>query len=284
MNKKAKKILKITLWSFVGLFAALILLILTSPLWIGSAAKAIAHSVVPGITGTSFKMNSASLNIFTGKLDVKGTVLGNPEGFSPNEAVSLARLYVDIKPSTIFSDTIYIEDILIEKPFVSYVSYNSTNNFDYIIANATKEDEAAEKEEDSQTTEESEKKLIIDRLRIVSGKAQLEFFPIPLPDMEFKDIGKKQNGATLKDIALDVFKSTQKQFGNLGNAFEGFADSLTDSFTNTTSEVVSETTKAISDSTEKATKALTDTTDAAVDAVKDGASSIFKKAGNLLGK
>ena len=62
-----KKALKILLWTVGGLLALVLVLVLTIPLWLGSAVTTVANKVAPEYTGTPFSLDGVSINPYTGK-------------------------------------------------------------------------------------------------------------------------------------------------------------------------------------------------------------------------
>ena len=75
--KAMKKVLRILAW--VSL--ALVLSLVFHPLWIGPTAKALAPSIVAGITKTRFAVDYIGLNLYTGRIAVDGVVVENPRHF-----------------------------------------------------------------------------------------------------------------------------------------------------------------------------------------------------------
>ena len=78
-----------------GLFFA-VLLVATLPLWISPVATGVAGKVVPGYTGTDFRIDRFQLNPYSGSLVIKGIKLSNPEGFGDAAAFSLSSFNVEV--------------------------------------------------------------------------------------------------------------------------------------------------------------------------------------------
>ena len=72
-----KKILKYALY----FFGILLLLLLLHPLWVGLAAKALAPSIVEGVTKTRFFIDRIGLNLYSGCVAAEGVVVENPRKF-----------------------------------------------------------------------------------------------------------------------------------------------------------------------------------------------------------
>ena len=143
-----KKALKILLWTIVSILALVLVLVLTIPLWLGSTVTAVANKVAPEYTGTPFTLDGVGINPYTGKYRVTKLNLGNPQGYPVPTAFSVSNVYVDVEMSSLFSDTIHIREITINDTYVSYVSNEGTNNFEWIGAHVESKIGAKEKPEE----------------------------------------------------------------------------------------------------------------------------------------
>ena len=47
---------------------------------------------------------------------ISGLSVGNPEGWSDNNALYLGKIHVDVQPFSIFGDHIVINEIIIDQP------------------------------------------------------------------------------------------------------------------------------------------------------------------------
>ncbi len=292
-----KKPVKITLWALGGVFLLVILLVLALPLWIGPVVTGVANGIVPGYTGTDFKMESFSFNPYSGKLRIGAITLANPKGYDEASAFSVRSISMDFDTCSFFTKKIHFADISIEEPFVSYV-YDAagTNNFDRILASAKAK--AGSAEEKSKETEEEVKeteptKLLIDRLAIngISVKYRMVKIPIPFPTLT--DIGKRSDGATPEEVALAIWDAIKKNFTNLGGALGNAAGLLGTGATNTVKDAskllgnaAEGATGSVKAATEGATSAVKGVTEGATSAMKgatDGAKNAVKDAGKVVG-
>ena len=272
MKSKTKKIIKTIAWSFLGLLVLLTVAIAASPLWLGSAAGAIARSVVPAQTGTEFEVGKISANVFSGKFSVEGIRLGNPKGYKPANAVTVGSVFVNLDMASLLSDVIVVKEIAVKDTFVSYVSNNGTNNFEWIsnyMAANSKQKRKEKKEKDEKTT--ADKKAVIDRLAVSGTVVQFEFIPFPIPDITLNDVGKKSNGATLSEIGDQIWKNTSKSFKSTGTALGGVLNSLTSEI-DETAGFIDTTVKSIRNETKKSGDK------------KEKGAGLFKKVEGSLGK
>ena len=285
-----KKPVKVVLWTVGGLVAFLVLLVVALPLWIGPVVTSVANAIVPGYTGTDFKLEGFSLNPYSGKLRVTGVKLSNPKGYDEPMAVSVDSIAVDLDPASLFSKKIHIYDITIESPFVSYVfDAAGSNNFERIAANAAAKsgpkDEKAEEKPEAKDEKKDGKKVQIDRLAINGTVVKYRMIKLPIPIPTLKDIGKDDEGASAEQVEETVWNSIKDKFTSVGGALSSAAGSLGEGATN----LLKGATESLSGAGDAASKTADTVKDGAktvtdgAKAVSEGAKNFLKGAGGLLG-
>ena len=216
-----KKALKILLWTIVSILALVLVLVLTIPLWLGSTVTAVANKVAPEYTGTPFTLDGVGINPYTGKYRVTKLNLGNPQGYPVPTAFSVSNVYVDVEMSSLFSDTIHIREITINDTYVSYVSNEGTNNFEWIGAHV--QEKLGPQEEKAEPKEEKEekgagKKVVIDKLTIAGTRVKVKILPeMPIPTITLTDIGKDKGGATWEEIGKTITDAIMKALSSIGD-------------------------------------------------------------------
>ena len=208
-----KKTLKWILISVGVVILLAVLALAAHPLWLGSAVKGVACSVVPQITGTKFNVAGLSVNLYSGAVRVNGVELWNPANYDDKHAVTLDTLSVDVDMDTLNSDLIVIKDITVDGVYATYVKADGKYNFDVIAANAeqaTASDPQAQEEpaaagEPSPSKAKREVKVVIDRLTIRNVKVKYGFLTIPVPvDVVLTDLGRESNGVTPMEVVNKV--------------------------------------------------------------------------------
>ena len=218
------RLVRFALWGTAALLFFAVLLVATLPLWISPIATGIAGKVVPGYTGTDFRIDRFCLNPYSGSLVISGVKLSNPEGFGDAAAFSLSGFNVEVSVESLFSDTILMREVAIEDAFVSYYSNDGKNNFDVILANVEKakgpKNEKAVPDEKKESAS-SKKKVIIEHLRVAGTKVKLMksdmMPPLMLPTIELTDIGRKSGGATLEEAWSQIVNSVMKSMSSAGD-------------------------------------------------------------------
>ena len=233
-----RKVLKVVLWSMLGVVLFALLAVAALPLWISPVSTGIANSIVPKYTGTDFHIEKFYLNPYSGRLRIEGVKLSNPDGFGDAAAFSVSSVSVDVEVTSLLSDTIVVNEVVIEDPFASYYSHDGKNNFDVILANVNEalgskeekpEPQAAEEKKDEKS---SEKKIVIGHLRIAGTRVKLvksDIFPnIAVPTIDVRDIGKSSGGASLDDAWNEIVSSVTKAMGSIGDGFGALGGMLGD--------------------------------------------------------
>ena len=282
-----KKLLKFLLWTFVGILALVLVLVLTIPLWLGPTVATVATKVTPEFTGTPFVLEGASINPYTGKFSITKLTLGNPEGYPVPTAFSVSNVTVDVEMSSLFSDTIHIREIAIIDPYASYVSNDAgTNNFEWIMAHVNEKLGPKEETEEKEEKEEEKgagKKVVIDKLTIAGTRVKLKILPeMPIPTITLNDIGKESKGATWEEVGQMLADSFMKAASSVGDGLSSALGALGDgasSLMGGATNVLGGAASAIGGATTNLLGGASDALGGATKAIGDTA----KKIGNLGG-
>ncbi len=307
MSEKKKcgclcRIFKCLLWCVAGLLALALLLVATLPLWISPVATGIAGSLVPKFTGTEFALERFYVNPWSGTVRVKGVRLANPDGFGSAPALSVRSFALDVSISELFGNRLHVRELLIDDTFASYYSHKGTNNMDVILANVDKTIGSGEPKEESAPEEKqkSEMKFIIDHVRISGTKVKLfkndMVPPLPIIDIEMRDIGKESGGATFSEVAkafTDAFvkglSAAGEGLGALGGAIGSGIKDASSAVGNATSSAkeavgaVGDTAASAAEDTKTAVKAVGDATTTAVKGTATAVKSVGETATTAAG-
>jgi len=263
-----------------------VLLLVTSPLWLGFAVKIAVNTVAPQISGTDVDLSGAYVNPFGLHVELVDLKAANPEGFKDPYAVTLGRLNVDVDATTVMSDVLVIEDVSVEDLLVALVKNDAgQSNVDIIGRNVNKalggSDNAqkdasapkpAEKPAAAQQPAKS-RKLIINRLCLRNLKLKKGAVTIPCPSIELHDLGKDSGGYDLAQMRMAIIKEVWANIVASGAdvmklGLEGYDKSV-------------EALKGAGNSLKEAGNALKGAGGNSVEALKD-AGNRLKDAGNTL--
>lgn len=166
----------------------------------------------PQITGTDVTLGSASVSIFDGKGALKRLHIGNPEGFTSDEAFDLGEVVVAIDTKSLAGDVVRIRSIVIDGPrLVTEFDAAGRSNLNKIMEHV----KAASRGGGQGKAAESggaETRMIIDEFRFQNAEVQA-LAPafgvdktLKLPPVVLKNLGAKQGGAAASDIANQVMR------------------------------------------------------------------------------
>jgi len=245
-----------------------------------------AQEVDPHAPLTVVAFKRLSLEPLKGLLCIDDLHISNPPEFSHNDLVNIEQFRITLDPASLQSDLLIVEDILISKPRIRYERQITTDNIKALqkeIEQATvrrkevlgKETEPAElPTEVAESSGEAEgQKVMVTHLLIANGivRAKLSALPavpVPLPDIEIKDLGKEKGGTSLADAMTQIFNTFYDSLiGAVGNA-TGFAGDALKGVGALTFGAVGNVTEGVTGGLEQAVKGTEKTIEKAIDEVK----------------
>jgi hypothetical protein len=219
-----KTFLKVTV---LGLLILLIAGYFVAAYAMGSVVKAGVNRVGPRITQSKVELSGANLSPLTGSGTLTSLAVGNPQGWSENNAFFLGKVSIKLEPRSVFRDTIVIDEIIIEQPEFLYETKFVSSNIKDLLKNiegytSTKKEIGADKEEGPP------KKFIVKKLRLTNGKATIGLggtaLPVPLPEIALDNLGVAEGGITgsqvaalvMQDVLSKIVAATAGALGQLG--------------------------------------------------------------------
>ena len=296
--------LKWPLKTFYWLIGLVVLIVATLPLWLGPTVRPIACKVVPRFTGTPIQLDKLWLNPYTGRFELGGLVVANPEGYSEPTLVSVGNLVFDLDMASVTGNCMHIEDVTVEEVFFSYVSggehkvenvkqiqYNLAGGKEQYEANQAKaaekaaaekakaEEQPVEAQPEEKTEEKSEeKKCIVDKVRIAGVKIKYGLVSVPVPTIELHDLGNESEGMTFSEFFTTIWKKILSGASALGDGVKALG-SLAGDGVMAVGEGALKAGGAAVDALGEGASAIGEGAGAAVDAIGDGASAIGEGAG-----
>ena len=143
-------------------------------------------------------VEDVSLSILTGKAGVKNLIIDNPSGYKNEKMLELGQARINLDMGSVLSETVRIEDILLENVSVVLEQKGLTNNIQEVLKGMTGESPEPETEEE-QPSEKPSKKLLIKKLQINGVAVTVKLLPIP----GRKDIVLKLEPITLTNLGSD---------------------------------------------------------------------------------
>ncbi len=212
---------KVLLTTIVGVLALVVIAYVAAHFFLGSAVKTGVNRVGPRVTQTKVELADAALSP-TGSGTLTGLAVGNPSGWTDTNALYLGNVEFDVEPTSVLSDTIVINSLVIDQPELTYETRVVSSN----IADLLKNIEAslgpsAPKPEDQ---DGPPKKFIVKHFKLTDGKVTVGVgpaaLPLPLPSLELTDLGVKEGGLTAGQLSVAVLRQV---LGNVVSATTGAA-------------------------------------------------------------
>lgn len=202
----------------------IVVLFIVVALFLGNIVKAALETAGPKIAGVPITVEHVRVRPLTGKIHIKGLIIGNPEGFHTPSAMELGQFKANIKMGSLFTDTIVINEILIEAPEITYEKSLRSSNLstlqDNLAPNKTGEPAL---EEDAKKPKEkaADKKVIIEDFQLNDAKVHVTItalggkkMTLPLPDIQMTDIGKDTGGTDIQEVISEIFNSITTAVGD----------------------------------------------------------------------
>jgi uncharacterized protein involved in outer membrane biogenesis len=194
------------------------------------------------VMGVPVKVKEVRISPRDGKGSVRGLEIGNPTGFSAPRAARLGEIRVEIDPTTLREPVVRIRELYVDTPAITYERGNKTTNLEVIQKNieAYVRGQTPEAPPRGQTPEAppgkagkspgsvpgsessvpglEKRRFIIDRLAIKAARVTMtnpalkgQGLSFDLPDIEIRDLGKRQGGVTASEAAAAVTSTLQNR-------------------------------------------------------------------------
>ncbi len=155
----------------LGLVALLIVAVLAFlTFFLSPTAKWAANSQLPGLLGTDASVETLTINLWSGDVELGGVRIADPSGDPDKPPLfSLGRLMIDIDPMSVFSDTILIREVTVEAPEFN-ASRDEKGRLSLedlkVMQPSAEEEPAGEEPEDDSDTKGPSKGIRIDKISV----------------------------------------------------------------------------------------------------------------------
>jgi hypothetical protein len=183
-------------------------------LFLDTIVKKGMETVGPKITQVSIKVDAVSLSLLNGSAEVKGLVVGNPEGYKTSQAISVGSAAVGVNPLSVFSDKIIVRSVRVEAPEITFEGGLGGNNLSKIMENvnaSAKSGGPASTNTAAKTGSEPGRKIEVDDFLITGAVVHVNLTGIGggettllLPDIHLTNLGKDSAGITATDLTRRV--------------------------------------------------------------------------------
>jgi len=174
----------------------------------------------PGVTGVSVKVGDVEISPHDGRGRLRNLEIGNPPGFAASRAARFGDVVLEVDPATIRAQVVHVRAIGIETPTIVYERGDKTTNLDTIARNIEAYVKRAGESEGEAQAPGAKRRYIVDRLLIRGAKVTMttpslrgQGVSFDLPDIELRDIGKRQGGFTASQVASLVTNALIAKIG-----------------------------------------------------------------------
>jgi uncharacterized protein involved in outer membrane biogenesis len=212
----------------IGLVVVLLIVVVGGVLMVGffldRAIKAGIETVGSRLTGTGVKVESVKLSLLSGSGQIKGFVVGNPEGYKTPSAISVGLVSFAVEPRSLLADKVVIKSINIQAPEITLETDLRANNLKKILSNvqaaaATSRTGPTQPAQPPSAKEpKASKKLEVDDFLISGAKVQVKVTVLggqsasaTLRDIHIQGLGKGPEGITSDELAERVFAVIEEE-------------------------------------------------------------------------
>jgi hypothetical protein len=160
--------------------------------WLGRGVKAAIEKYGPGIVGAPVTVGSVILTPWSGRGAITDLVIGNPPGFKGSHALSVGSVEIAVKLSSLVTDTIVVESVVVREPDIRYEMGPSGSNLAQLQRSAERAGGKPDPEKDGG------KGMFIRDLTVTGGKVGLsasligtQSMTVDMPDVKLSNLGGK---------------------------------------------------------------------------------------------
>jgi len=164
----------------------------------------------PDVTGVTVKVGDVEISPHSGRGRLRNLEIGNPKGFNAARAARFGDVILEVDPATLRAPVVHVQAIGIDAPTIVYERGDKATNLDVISRNIeayVKRSGAPERAPGGG----GKRLYVIDRLLIRGAKVTMtspalrgQGVTFDLPDIELRDIGRRENGVTASQAASIV--------------------------------------------------------------------------------
>lgn len=230
----------------IGIPVLIIAVIIALYFSLNSIIKHGVETAGPLVLGTDVELKKVEISLFSGKGQLRGIRIGNPEGFRTDSAFQLNEVRLALDVFSLFSgDRIIIKEIFIDAPEITYEKSGKGDNINAILKNINKvtgTSKAGASKEEKGTSGGEGKKIQINDFMIKNGKVNLsatalqgQKVSLDLSDIHLKDIGTEKQGTSMAEAVKEIFAAVNK---DIAGTVAGSVKSITEGVEKTAKEQV----------------------------------------------
>lgn len=213
---------------FFGFLLLIALAYFVAIFFCGNLVRTAVNRMGPSILEAPVTLDEATLAPMSGKGTLTDLRIGNPAGWSQNDALRISRVQVQVQPFSVFDDPVLIEELEIESVVINYETKIVASNISDLLKNAEKSLGSGPNSAETKTADGKPIRLIVKKLVLRNASVNLsaggQSMVIPLPEIDLVDLGVKEGGLTppqlgfaiLRSVTANVVAASTRALGTVG--------------------------------------------------------------------
>jgi hypothetical protein len=168
---------------------------------LGKIVKTAVETAGPRVLGAPVSVESATISPLSGRGVLRGLVIGNPAGYESASAVSVGSVEIEVKLSSLLTDTIVVERVAVSAPELTWEIGPGGSNLARLQRNAEESavrygGEGSQGPRSPVAPEKKGKALLIEDFKVAGGKVCLaatafggQTLTASLPDVHLSNLG-----------------------------------------------------------------------------------------------
>ncbi len=181
----------------------------------GSLIKTAVETLGPEYLGVDVKLDSAEISLTEGTGELRGLVIGNPDGFDGPHAFSLGRIKLGLDPMAQSESLIQIRTIEIDAADLAIIAQGRNTNLQALMGNLASDGSEAEGEPAAAESSGAAPKIIIGNFAFTNARSSLNSDligekSVSIPDIRLSGIGEKSQGVTIREALKQLMSPIVK--------------------------------------------------------------------------
>lgn len=181
--------------------------------FLGTIVKAGVENGGPLITKVPIKLDGATVSVFNGSGQLKGFVMGNPEGFKTTESVRVGSIGLKLEPGSLLSDKVIVRSVRVEGPEITYeaTGIKGSNigkileNIQSVASQSTTPPPGSEQPAPSRKLQVDEFVISGAKLNVTASVLGGRTATLPLPEIRLANLGQGPDGITAAELSSRAF-------------------------------------------------------------------------------
>ncbi len=210
-------------------------------------------------------LDKIHIGLLTGQIDMNNLTIDNPSEFKSRHLMKINELDVEIKPASLFSDTIHIRKFILDGLDVNIDQKLTANNVS-VILNNIKRLSSKEEQEDKQKTGETQegKKIFVNTITVNNVVAHFNLdanlasknITVKIPTIVLKDVSSEDSPIVIRQLVMKLIPAILIEIikQSKGLAPDDILNQLNSQIVNIQGKIIKSVISKSAEQTEKAIK------------------------------